>query len=68
MTSAFAVYFSYVRLHGKYPYFSLNKLGGHFDFILIFPYNLFHGGEPIISGITLRQTNTWFKYKLLLLK
>ena len=53
---------------GKYPYFSLNKLGGHFAFILMFPYNLFHGGEPIISGITLRQTNTCFKYKKQLLK
>ena len=40
-----------VYTHGKYPSFSTNKLGGHFAF----PYNLFHGGEPIISGIHLNR-------------
>ena len=34
-----------------------NKLGGHFAFILIFPYKLFEGSEPIFSGINLLYDN-----------
>lgn len=68
-TSSYMVSTQYFRTHtGSILTSAWTKLGGHFAFILIFPYNLFHGGEPIFSGITLRLTNTWFKYKLLFLK
>ena len=47
----------------------LDKLSGHFVFYFyIFPYKLFRGGEPLFSGITIRQTNTWWYIKLRILE